>query len=82
VTGAGEDATVTDAPSPAGGWFVVLRRDPDGRWTVLGEVARRPGLRARAARNVAIQEASGQGAAPGDVFAAVLRSEWRVAQDW
>jgi hypothetical protein len=82
VTGAGGEVTVTGAASPAGAWFVVLRRDPDGRWTVLGEVARRPGLPARAARGAAILEATGQGAARGDVFAAVLRSEWRVAQDW
>ncbi|HEX6473884.1 MAG TPA: hypothetical protein VF114_02210 [Candidatus Limnocylindria bacterium] len=62
--------------------FVVLRREPDGRWTELGEVARRHGLPARAARSAAIQEATDGAARGGETYAAVLRSEWRIAQDW
>ena len=62
--------------------FVVLRREPDGRWTVLGEVPRRRGLPARAARSAAILEATKGDAHAGETYAAVLRSEWRIAQDW
>ncbi len=68
---------------PAGApGFVVLRELPDGRWELLGEVARRRGLPARAARSRAILDATGGKARAGEVYAAVLRSEWRVAQDW
>ena len=72
-------ATAPGASAPA---FVVLRREPDGRWTVVGEFARRPGLPARAARSAAIQEATHGEARAGETYAAVLRSEWRIAQDW
>jgi hypothetical protein len=65
-----------------GAAFVVLRRESDGRWELLGEVARRRGLPARAARAAAIAEASGGSARPGEDYAAVPRSEWRVARDW
>jgi len=66
----------------AGPALVVLRRADDGCWELLGEVARRPGLPARAARTAAIEEATGGRAHAGDVYAAVLRSEWRIAVDW
>jgi hypothetical protein len=62
--------------------FVVLRETTDGTWKLLGEVPRTRGLPARAARSRAILDATGGRAKPGDVYAAVLRSEWRVAQDW
>ena len=62
--------------------FVVLRRLADGRWELLGEVPRRRGLTARAARTQAILDATGGEAHHGEVYAAVLRSEWRVALDW
>lgn len=62
--------------------FVVLRRERDGRWTILGEVPRRRGLPARAARSAAILEATNGEAHAGEAYAAVLRSEWRIAQDW
>ena len=68
-------------PPPAPG-FVVLRRADDGRWEVLGEAPRKPGLTARAARSRAIMDASQGTAKAGEIYAAVLRSEWRVAQDW
>ena len=48
----------------------------------LGEVRRRPGLTAQAARTRAILEATGGKAKAGEVYAAVLASEWRVAQRW
>lgn len=62
--------------------FVVLRQDTDGKWSVLGEVPRKRGMTARAARSAAIMEATGGTAAAEGVYAAVLRSEWRIAQDW
>jgi hypothetical protein len=62
--------------------FVVLRRATDGRWDLLGEVVRRRGLPARAARSAAIAEATGGAAVAGETYAAVLRSEWRIAMDW
>lgn len=73
------EARASGAPGPA---FVVLRLAPDGRWTVLGEVPRRRGLPARAARSAAIQEATEGQAQAGEVYAAILRSEWRIAQNW
>ena len=71
-----------EAQPASGPTFVVLRRETDGRWTVLGEVARRRGLPARAARSAAIREATNGRARAGEAYAAVLRSEWRIAQDW
>jgi hypothetical protein len=62
--------------------FVVLRRIDDSRWEMLGEVERTPGLTARAARSRAILEATKGEAKAGEAYAAVLRSEWRVALDW
>jgi hypothetical protein len=61
--------------------FVVLRQGNDGRWEELGEVARRNGLPARKARTQAIADATGGKAKPGEVYAVVLRSEWRVSLD-
>ena len=62
--------------------FVVLRQVGEGRWKLLGEFERKAGLSARAARSHAIAEATGGKAKAGEVYAAVLRSEWRVAVDW
>jgi hypothetical protein len=67
---------------PSAPGFVVLRQVGEGRWELLGEVERTRGLTARAARSRAILEATGGNARAGEVYAAVLRSEWRVAQDW
>lgn len=67
---------------PSAPGFVVLRELGDGKWELLGEVPRRRGLPARAARNRAILDATGGKAKAGEVYAAVLRSEWRIAQDW
>ena len=67
---------------PSGPAFVVLRQVEDGKWELLGEMPRKRGLPARAARTQAILDATRGTAKPTEVYAAVLRSEWRVAQDW
>jgi hypothetical protein len=61
---------------------VVLRRVGEDRWQLLGEFERKPGATARAARTQAILDATGGEAKAGEVYAAVLRSEWHVALDW
>ena len=62
--------------------FVVLRHVAGKQWELLGEVPRKRGLRARAARTQAILDATHGAAEDGEVYAAVLRSEWRIAMDW
>jgi len=66
---------------PAPG-FVVLKEVENGTWENLGEVPRKRGLPARAARSQAILDATSGSARKDEVYAAVLRSEWRVAMDW
>ncbi len=61
--------------------FVVLRHVADDMWQLVGEVPRRPGLPARRARAQAILDATGDKADESESFAAVLRSEWRIALD-
>jgi len=61
---------------------VVLRQAAENEWQFLGEVPRKRGLPARAARTQAILDATNGTATDGEVYAAVLRSEWRVAMDW
>jgi hypothetical protein len=73
------DGRKGNQPAPG---FVVLRQVGDTTWELLGEVPRKRGLPARAARARAILDASGGSAERGDVYAAVLRSEWRIALDW
>ncbi|MGH2673762.1 MAG: hypothetical protein ACRDHC_12370 [Actinomycetota bacterium] len=62
--------------------FVVLRHVGDNHWELLREVQRKRGLPARAARSQAILDATDGAARPGEVYAAILRSEWRVSLDW
>ena len=62
--------------------FVVLRQVAAERWEFLGEVPRKRGLPARAARTQAILDATDGTAKAGEGYAAVLRSEWRIAMDW
>jgi hypothetical protein len=62
--------------------FVVLRQVGPGQWELVGEADRRPGQTARKARAQAIQDATKGRARPDEVFAVVLRSEWRIAQDY
>jgi hypothetical protein len=71
---------VTDTKRPAAR-YVVLRQTGERQWLFVGEAERRPGLTARAARAQAIQDATAGKAKPGEVYAAVLRSEWRIALD-
>lgn len=71
-----------ESRKPGGPAFVVLRRRDDNTWELLGEVPRKRGLPARAARAQAILDATKGTATVNEVYAAVLRSEWRVATDW
>jgi hypothetical protein len=79
MTGGGQVTEPQGGTWNAGG-FVVLREVSPGHWEVVGDVDRRPGLTARASRVQAVQDATG-GAVSGDEhYAAVPRSEWRVAR--
>jgi hypothetical protein len=69
-----------DGPTAPG--FVVLRQVGKDTWELLGEVPRKRGLPARAARTQAVLDATNGAASSGEVYAAVLRSEWRIALDW
>jgi hypothetical protein len=69
-------------PSAKGAALVVLRQVKEGHWEYLGEYRRRPGVTAKAARSEAIAEASLGTAKRGEVYVAILRSEWRVAHSW
>lgn len=62
--------------------YVVLRQVRAGQWRLVGEAERRPGKTAREARAQAIMDATGGTAKAGEVYAAVLRSEWRIALEW
>jgi hypothetical protein len=62
------------------GGYVVFRQVDEDLWYVVGEVERRPGLTARASRAQAVDDASGGNVIAGAVYAAVPRSEWRVAR--
>jgi len=75
---------MTDRPrkKPSAPGFVVLRQIGADTWQLLGELPRKRGLPARAARKQAVLDATGGSAKPAEVYAAVLRSEWRVALDW
>ena len=68
-------------PASAPG-FVILHQMPNGQWQMLGEVPRKHGLTARAARSQAILDATKGTAKANGVYAAILRSEWRLAMDW
>jgi hypothetical protein len=69
------------AKTPSGPSFVVLKETAKDTWTVVGEVRRRPGLPARKARAQAVEDATKGTAGPGEVYGAILRSEWRIAFD-
>jgi hypothetical protein len=62
--------------------YVVLQQVGEGRWRLVGEADRQPGKTAREARAQAIMDATGGKAKAGEVYAAVLRSEWRIALEW
>jgi hypothetical protein len=73
--------TPTDR-KPSSPGFVVLRHVGDNQWEMLGEFPRKRGLTARVARTQAILDATKGQAQPGESYAAVLRSEWRISMDW
>jgi hypothetical protein len=64
-------------PSPPS--FVVLKETAKDTWTLVGEVRRRAGLPARKARAQAVEDATKGKAEAGEVYGAILRSEWRIA---
>ena len=66
---------------PSGPGFVVFRKLDDDTWRLVAEVPRKRGLTARAARTRAILDATNGKVETTDVYAAVRRSEWRVALD-
>jgi hypothetical protein len=72
---AGEGARAAGA-----GGYVVLCEAGGGHWVIVGDVDRRPGLTARRSRVQAVTDAIGREPAKGEVYAALLRSEWRVAR--
>ena len=61
--------------------YVVLRQVGDDLWQLVGEADRRPGQTARKARAQAVVDAMNGNAREDQVYAAVLRSEWRIALD-
>ncbi|MFZ0829755.1 MAG: hypothetical protein WCB18_09775 [Thermoplasmata archaeon] len=63
-------------------FFVVLRKIRGNKWELIGEFDYRPGSTSQTARFLAVREASQGKARQGEVYAAVPRSEWRVALDW
>jgi hypothetical protein len=67
-----------EAAAPSG--YVVLRRAEADHWVVVGDVDRRSGLTARNSRVQAIIDAIGREPAEDEVYAALPRSEWRVAR--
>ena len=71
--------TQKDVGSPP--TYVVLREIAEGRWEVVAEVPRRPGLPARRGRAKAVEDALGHPPAAHERFAVIPRSEWRVGLD-
>jgi hypothetical protein len=71
--------TSMTATKPRSPGYVVLRQVGEGRWELAGEAERRLGLTARRARAQAVADATGDEARPGEVYGAVLRSEWRIS---
>jgi hypothetical protein len=69
---------VADA-KPSSPGFVVLRETEPGRYELVGEARRRPGLTAKEARRQAVIEAAGREPEPDEVYGAILRSEWRIS---
>lgn len=61
--------------------YVVLRLVGKDMWQLVGEADRRPGLTARKARAQAIADASGGAPPAGEVYRAVLRSEWAIGAE-
>jgi hypothetical protein len=62
--------------------YFVFRKIRDDDWRLVGEADRWPGHTARAARAQAIQDATAGEAKDTEEYAAVLRSEWRIALEY
>jgi hypothetical protein len=75
-------AVMSESPpsTRSAGGFVVLREVTAGHWVVVGEADRQPGLPARKARQQAVEDATDGAARADETYAALPRSEWRVAQ--
>jgi hypothetical protein len=67
--------------SPDAGRYVVLQRVERDEWRLVGEVGRRPGLPARKSRTQAVRDVLGRERRPGETFAVLPRSEWRLGLD-
>ena len=65
--------------SPNAGTYVVFQQAGENTWRVIGEVDRRPGMPARAARGQAIRDVLGREPFTNEAFAVLQRSEWRNA---
>jgi hypothetical protein len=61
--------------------YIVLKQIGEDRWRVIGDVDRKPGTAAARARALAIEESTGGKVKPGDVYRAILRSEWKIASE-
>lgn len=68
------------AEAAAAGGYIVLRQAETSHWVVVGDVDRRPGLTARNSRIQAVTAAIARQPAADEVYAALPRSEWRVAR--
>ena len=62
--------------------YLVFREESPGRWELVGEAERRPGLTAKKARAQAIADATGGKVKEDETYAAVLKSEWRIALEY
>jgi hypothetical protein len=67
--------------SPSVGAYVVFQQLRGDDWRVIGEAGRRPGLPARKSRTQAIRDVLGREPLDNEVFAVLLRSEWRLSLD-
>jgi hypothetical protein len=65
--------------SPRKPGYIVLKQIGEDRWRVIGDVDRKPGTPSARARAQAIEESTGGKVKPGDVYRAILRSEWKIA---
>jgi hypothetical protein len=81
VTG-GEEVKKIRAAKPAAPGFVVLRRVGEDEWEFLGEVPRKRGLPARAARTQAILDATSGTARDGEVYPLCFAANGGWRMDW
>jgi hypothetical protein len=63
------------------GGYIVFEQIGEGKWKVVGEIDRRPGLPARRSRAQAVRDLIGREPRAGEAFSVLARSEWRNALD-